>query len=286
MFLVFGLSKVIDQIGQMKDLDSISKPLSDVVSKVTAPDAVKNALSGTWLGHQLHPMLTDLPIGAWSMASALDLTSRGTMPKVSERLVGLGILTAVPAALSGASDWSESYGKEQRLGLLHALGNSVGTTLQVASWISRRCGHHRTGTGLSLAGLAATMGASYLGGHLSFGMGVGVDHTAFQKTITKWVDVAAENEVTEGQLLRVEANDVPVMLTRHKGQLRALSATCLHAGGPLNKGHIENDCVVCPWHGSRFRLTDGTPKRGPAAMPQPTWDINIVDGRVQVRSAA
>ena len=148
MFLVFGLSKVIDQIGQMKDLDSISKPLSDVVSKVTAPDAVKNALSGTWLGHQLHPMLTDLPIGAWSMASALDLTSRGTMPKVSERLVGLGILTAVPAALSGASDWSESYGKEQRLGLLHALGNSVGTTLQVASWISRRCGHHRTGTGL------------------------------------------------------------------------------------------------------------------------------------------
>src|SRR5690625_2423397 len=110
----------------MKDLDSISKPLSDVVSKVTAPDAVKNALSGTWLGHQLHPMLTDLPIGAWSMASALDLTSRGTMPKASERLVGLGILTAVPAALSGASDWSESYGKEQRLGLVHALGNSVG----------------------------------------------------------------------------------------------------------------------------------------------------------------
>src|SRR5699024_12782122 len=119
---------------------------------------------------------------------------------------------------------------------------------QVVAWISCRCGHHRTGTGLSLAALAATLGASYLGGHLSFGMGVGVDHTASQKTITKCVDVAAENEVTEGQLIRVEANDVPVMLALHEGQLRALSATCLQAGGPLKKGHMENDCDGCPWH--------------------------------------
>ena len=219
-------------------------------------------------------MLTDLPMGAWTMASALDMTSGGTMPKASERLVGLGILTAVPAALSGASDWSESYGKEQRLGFAHALGNSVGTTFQIASWVSRRCGHHRTGVGLSLAGLAATMWASYLGGHLSFGMGVGVDHTAFQKTVTKWVDVAAEDEVTEGELLRVDANNVPVMLTRHKGQLKALSATA-YMPGTLNKGRIENDCVVCPWHNSRFRLTDGAPVRGPAAMRQPTWDIHM-----------
>lgn len=283
---MLGLSKVIDGIGQMKDLDSISKPLSDLVSKVTAPDAVKNALSGTWLGHQLHPLLTDLPIGAWSMASALDLTSRGTMPKASERLVGFGILAAVPTALSGAADWSDSYGKEKRVGLVHAMGNSVGTTLQLASWVTRRCGHHRIGTTLSLAGLAATVSSSYLGGHLSFGMGVGVDHTAFQKTVNNWVDVAAEDDVGDGELLRVEAANVPVVLTRHKGQLRALSATCLHAGGPLHKGHIEDDCIICPLHGSRFRLADGVPERGPAAMRQPTWDVNVVDGRIQVRSAA
>src|SRR5699024_3028641 len=202
------------------------------------------------------------------------------------RLVGLGILTAVPAALSGASDWSESYGKQQRLGFAHALGNRVGTTFQIAPWVSRRCGHHRTGAGLPLAGLAATMWASYLGGHLSFGMGVGADDTAPQTTVTKWVDVAAEDEVTEGELLRVDANNVPVMLPRQKGQLNALSATCVHAGGPLNKGRIENDCVVCPWHNSRFRLTDGVPVRGPAAMRQPTWDIHIAHGRVQIRSAA
>lgn len=283
---MLGLSNVIDGIGQMKNLDPISKPLSNVVSKVTSPDAVKNALSGTWLGHQLHPLLTDLPIGAWTMASALDLTSRGTMPKASARLVGFGILAAVPTAISGAADWSESYGKEQRIGLVHAIGNSVGTTLQLASWVTRRCGHHRIGTGLSLAGLAATVGASYLGGHLSFGLGVGVDHTAFQKTVHTWVDVVAEDDVTDGQLLRVDAKNVPVVLTRHKGQIRALSATCLHAGGPLNKGHIEGDCIVCPWHSSRFRLTDGVPERGPAAMRQPTWDVNVVDGRIQVRSAA
>lgn len=280
------LTTATEQIGKMKNLDPIAKQLSKWVSKATAPDAIKNALSGTWLGHQLHPMATDLPMGAWSMATALDVVGGETTRTAAQHLVGIGVLTSLPAAASGASDWSETLGKERRIGLVHAVGNSVGTSMQVASWFARRCGSHRLGTGLSLVGLSATMGAAYLGGHLSFARGVGVNHTAFEKSVTKWTDVAADADVTEGQLVRVTANDTPVMLTRHQGQLRALSATCLHAGGPLDKGHIENDCIVCPWHQSTFRLSDGVPMRGPASMEQPTWDVQTMDGRIQVKSAA
>lgn len=283
---MFGLSYVIDRVGRMKNLDPISERLAGWVSQATAPDVIKNGLSGTWLGHQLHPLLTDIPIGAWTMASALDLTGRDEMQQAAQRLVGIGVLAAVPAAASGASDWSESYGKEQRIGLIHAIGNSTGTGLQIVSWAVRRSGRHRLGAGISLLGLAATTGASYLGGYLSFGMGVGVNHTAFQHPGRKWVDVIEDGAVAEGELVRVTANKVPVVLTRHEGQLRALSATCLHAGGPLDEGHIEDGCLVCPWHGSRFRLIDGTPARGPAAMTQPVWQVETADGRIHVKNVS
>lgn len=282
---MFGLSNVVKRIERMKSLDAVGKPVAKWASQLTSPDGIKNALSGSWLGHQLHPMATDLPIGAWTMASALDLTGGETTRDAAQRLVGIGVLTSAPAALSGASDWSETYGKDQRVGLIHAVGNAAATSLQVTSWMVRRNGRHKLGAGLSLLGLASTLSSAYLGGHLSFSKGVGVNHTAFQSRSTQWIDVAAEAEVEEGQLMRVMAKNTPVMLTRHSGELRALSATCSHAGGPLNKGHIENDCVVCPWHQSKFRLTDGTPVRGPAGSAQPVWDVRAVDGRVSVKSA-
>lgn len=282
---MFGLSRVVKRIEQEKSLDELSEPLSKVVSKVTDPDAVKYLLSGSWLGHQLHPMLTDIPIGAWAMASALDLTGGKAMRPASQRLVALGILSSIPASITGASDWSESYGKEQRVGLAHALGNSWGTVLQTLSWVARKNDRHKLGAGLSLIGLSFTGAAGYLGGHLTLDMGVGVNHTAFQQRTKKWTDVAAEDDVQEGALLRVMANKTPVVLTRHQGELRALSATCAHAGGPLHEGRIEDDSIVCPWHHSKFRVSDGVPMRGPAGAAQPTWDVRAQEGRVLIKAA-
>ena len=282
---MFGISRVVKRIEDEKALDELSEPVSKVVSKLTDPDAVKYLLSGSWLGHQLHPMLTDVPIGAWVMASALDMTGGKKMQPASQRLVALGVLSSIPAAITGASDWSESYGKEQRVGMAHILGNAWGTVLQSLSWVARKNDRHKLGAGLSLAGLGFTSIAAYLGGHLTLDMGVGINHTAFEQRTKKWTDVAAEEDVKEGQLLRVTANKTPVVLTRHKGELHALSATCAHAGGPLNKGHIEDDCIVCPWHHSKFRITDGSPMRGPAAADQPTWDVRAQEGRVLVKAA-
>jgi len=282
---MLGLSGVVHRIEQEKALDQFSEPVAKWVSQVTKPDAIKYALSGSWLGHQLHPMASDIPLGAWLMASALDVTGGPTMRPAARRLVGLGVLSAIPAAASGASDWAESYGKQQRVGYVHALANGTGTILQACSWLARRKDRHRTGTLLSLAGLGMTLGAAYLGGHLSFTKGVGVNHTAFQRSVNTWTDVAADDDVTEGQLLRVTAKNVPVVLARNEGHLHALSATCSHAGGPLDQGRIEDGCIVCPWHQSKFKLNDGAPARGPAGSAQPVWQVKTEDGRVLIRSA-
>jgi nitrite reductase/ring-hydroxylating ferredoxin subunit/uncharacterized membrane protein len=279
------MQTVIRDIEGWSSLDPLSGKLAGWVEKVTAPRLVKNALSGGWLGHQLHPALTDVPIGAWAMATVVDAIGGEKGAEVSRQLVGVGILGAVPAAWTGASDWSSSYGPEQRVGLVHALTNSAGTLLQLASWVARRRGRHGTGAGLSAVGLGATGVAAYLGGHLTLVRGVGVNHTAFQEAPGDWTDVAAEVDLVEGTPKRVEAAGVPVMLVRRGPRVLALSAVCTHAGGPLDEGTLtDDDCVECPWHGSQFRLTDGAVERGPASVPEPVWEVRLADGRVSVRT--
>jgi len=278
------LSEIANKIEQIDALDDIGEALAGPVRALTSPDSVKQALSGGWLGHQLHPMLTDVPIGAWLSATALDVLGNAHDGVAARRLVGIGVLAALPTAASGAADWSDTYGAEKRLGVAHALGNSAALVLQCASYRARRRGKRGRGVLLSMAGLGAAMGSAYLGGHLSYALGVGVDHTAFEFPPDDWTDVLAEDELVDDRPVRAEAGGVPVMIVRHRGAIRALSATCNHAGGPLDEGEIVDDCVVCPWHQSHFRLSDGVARRGPAAVAQRTWDVRVVAGRIEVRA--
>jgi nitrite reductase/ring-hydroxylating ferredoxin subunit/uncharacterized membrane protein len=281
-----GLQRAAKRIEDLDSIDQWSRPLAQAAGRATRPDAVKNALSGTWLGHQLHPVLTDLPIGAWIMAAALDWTGGRRAANAARRLVALGVLAAVPAAATGASDWSETYAAEQRIGLVHALSNLTAAGLQSWSWLARRRGRRLTGMTLSTAALGVTLGAGYLGGHLSFIRGVGVKHTAFDDTVADWTDVVAVSELSPDKPVRVTAGGVAVMLVQHLGTVHALSATCVHAGGPLDEGTILDGCVRCPWHASRFQLADGKVVRGPAASDEPRWEVRVDQGRVHVRSAA
>lgn len=281
-----GIDALIHKIGGDKRLDRVAATVSDAVGAVAKPTVVKNALSGSWLGHQLHPVLTDLPIGAWGAATVLDLTAGEEGAKAARRLVGFGILSAVPTAMSGASDWADTVGRNKRVGLVHGLANAAGTGLQAASWFARRRGHRGVGVVLSLLALSTTLASAYLGGHLSFVRGVGVNRTAFQHPTRTWTDVAADADITEGALARVTADGVPVLLARRGEELRAISAVCSHAGGPLDEGTLDQDgCVTCPWHGSRFRTQDGSVVRGPASVPQPQWEVRVDGGRIFVRSA-
>lgn len=281
-----GINALIHKIGGDKRLDRIAATVSDAVGAIAKPTVVKNVLSGSWLGHQLHPVLTDLPIGAWGAATVLDLTAGEEGAKAARRLVGFGILSAVPTAMSGASDWADTVGRNKRVGLVHGLANAAGTGLQAASWFARRRGRRGVGVALSLLALSTTLASAYLGGHLSFVRGIGVNRTAFQHPTRTWTDVAADADITEGVLARVTADGVPVLLVRQGGELRAISAVCSHAGGPLDEGTLDQDgCVTCPWHGSRFRTQDGTVMRGPASVPQPQWEVRVDGGRIFVRSA-
>lgn len=277
--------EIIRTIEELDIVDPAAETVAGWVKRLLARPARKNLLSGTWLGHPLHPLLTDIPIGAWAAASAIDLTMGRSGRRAARRLVALGVIAAVPTAAAGAADWSDSYGSDQRVGAVHGILNLAGTLLQLLSWRARRRGHTTRGIGLSLVGFTATAAAGYLGGTLSFGRGVGVNHTAFEERDTAWTDAAADADLAEGVPLRVEVGGVPVMLVRDHGTVRALSATCVHAGGPLDEGAIADGCVTCPWHGSRFRLVDGHAVQGPAAVDQPAWDVRVDGGRVAVRAA-
>ncbi|GAA3762647.1 hypothetical protein GCM10022240_13960 [Microbacterium kribbense] len=280
-----ALRSTVRSIGDWQAIDTIADAVSGLVTKITGPTPVKNLLSGTFLGHPLHPALTDVPIGAWLAATTLDVAAGEQGARAAQTMVGLGVLAAVPTGISGSSDWSTTYGPDKRIGLVHAVVNITATTLQAASWAARRRGSRGQGALLSLVGLGLTLGSAYLGGHLTLSRGVGVNHTAFEEPAEEWTDVAAEADLQAGSLTRVEVDGVPVVLIRKRGQLHALSAVCTHAGGPLDEGTLDaSGCVTCPWHGSRFRIEDGGVERGPASEPAPRWDVKVEGGRVLVRA--
>ncbi|MEY9872515.1 nitrite reductase/ring-hydroxylating ferredoxin subunit/uncharacterized membrane protein [Streptacidiphilus sp. MAP12-33] len=279
------MARLVQAVEDFTALDAACRRAAGLVARVTRRREVKNALSGTWLGHPLHPVLSDIPIGAWVMASLLDATTGAQGARAARLLVGAGLAAAVPTAAAGASDWSDTYGATQRVGLVHGVCNGTATALQAVSWVARRRGHHAKGAVLSGAGLGLTLSAAYLGGHLSFVRGVGVNHAAFQEETGTWTDVAAESDLVDEQPLRAVASGIPVVLVRHDGQVSVLSATCTHAGGPLDEGHLEADgCLRCPWHGSTFRLSDGKVLRGPASVAQPCWEVKVEAGRLRVRA--
>jgi len=279
-----GPRALIHQIGALTQLDPVAAAITGAVRRSTRPALVKNALSGTWLGHQLHPLLTDVTIGAWLSAAAVDLLVGDDGADSARRLTALGICAAAPTAASGLSDWSDTYGAEQRVGLVHAIANTAAVALQIGSYRARRRGDRRRGVALSLAGLGVAGGAGYLGGHLVYALGVGVNHAAFEHRSTDWTDVADAAALEEGRPLRVDAGGVAVALVKSGDRLFALSATCVHAGGPLDEGEVVDGCLECPWHASRFRLEDGRAMRGPASVDQPVWEARVVEGRVQVRA--
>ena len=267
-------------------LDRVATPLRAAAGRVVRPRTVRNLLSGTKLGHPLHPMLTDLPIGAWSMAALLDTVGGPGAAPAADLLVGAGILTAVPTAATGLNDWADTYGAETRIGLVHAGANVTALTLYLASFIARRRGQRGRGKALGFAGFGVLSAGGYLGGHLSFVQGVNVNHTAFEHRPEEWTPVLADADLRAGEHRAVLAGDVPILLVRSTGRLHALGNTCSHAGGPLDEGEFVDGCVVCPWHASTFRLDDGTIVRGPASTPQPTYETRVSDGQIEVRARA
>ena len=277
-----GLYERTERLEELGALDPLGEKLANVVSRLVPHGPVKDLLSGTWLGHSLHPVLTDVPIGAWVSASILDVVGGERTEEASEVLIGVGLLSAVPTVATGLTDWSDTIAGERRVGLLHAAGNVVVAALYGASLWARRRGNRGLGVLLGLSGGGVAMWSAYLGGHLSLGLGVGVNHTAYEKGGEEWTStVPVDAHGSEPQVVRVD--DTAVVLVRRADRILALANTCSHLGGPLNEGEVRDGEIVCPWHLSTFRLEDGTVVRGPARSPQPAYDVRVEGGRVEVR---
>jgi nitrite reductase/ring-hydroxylating ferredoxin subunit len=273
-------TQIIAAIEEIPGLESLSEWLVKVLSPVTQRRTLMDLLHGRWLGHALHPALSDVPLGMWASVPVLDLIGDGNGATM---LTAVGCIAAGATAATGTADWSVTYGRDRRLALVHGLANTAVLGLQLGSLTARLRGRSGRGRLLSLAGLAAGAGAAYLGGELVLGRALMVDHDAWISGPSDWTDVAADADVSEGALTVVDVENRKVLLTRVAGRVCALENTCTHAGGPLNEGTVEDGDVVCPWHGSRFRLSDGAVLGGPATFQLPRLETRNVAGRVQIR---
>lgn len=264
-----------------------------VGSRRKPPRRLKSLLNGTWFGHPLHPVITDVPVGAWLLTVLFDIlwliapATFSWAARAAEVTVLLGLAAALAAVVTGMTDWSDTYGRERSVGFLHGLFNLIATVLFAVSAGLRftlPAGENVIAAVLGFIGFAVVSYAAYLGGEMVFTTGTGVNHEAWEPAGEDFEAVMPLDEMSENKLYRVMAGGAPAVLLRMGERVCAIGATCPHAGGPLDEGALEPGGVVeCPWHGSRFRMRDGQVLTGPATVNAARYDVRIRDGQVEIK---
>ena len=286
--------------GKESENDSTSSPQPPVDEKLQKlldkalyggghPSAqkIRNFLNGTWLGVPLHVVLTDVPVGAWTLAMAFDaldlLYDRSEFARACETSIGIGLLGAAGAAVTGMTDWSDVDPPARRLGLIHGLLNLSGAALFATSLLLRKKKSRDAGRIVGVLGYAVMSYAAHLGGKLVYEHRVGVDRTNGQVFPQQFAAVLPETNLIDGKLTRAIYQGAPILLVRRGERIFAMAETCSHFSGPLSEGKLEGDSVVCPYHFSRFALKDGRVLDGPAVHPQPCLEVRTRNGQVEVR---
>jgi nitrite reductase/ring-hydroxylating ferredoxin subunit/uncharacterized membrane protein len=278
---------VVSKLERAERLDRLGDRLQGAVQAALPRQWMRDFLHGVWLGHPLHPALVDVPIGAWVSSAILDL-----MPgqrRAATALVAVGTGSAVPAAVAGLNDWASLSPAQRRVGLVHAASNVVAVGLYGGSLAARLTGRHQLGRMLGWAGFAMAGGGAYLGGHLAYKMGAAVNQAVpeLHRVDDGWHQVGRLVEFPHEALVTKMISEVPVAIYRDGDRVTALLDHCAHQGGPLSQGDItEVDghvCVVCPWHGSTYRLDDGEVVHGPAGTDQQTLPTRVMADVLEVR---
>jgi nitrite reductase/ring-hydroxylating ferredoxin subunit/uncharacterized membrane protein len=280
-----SLVRAIDRIENASALDPIVKKLRGAVETVVRPQWLRDVLHGVPFGHAIHPLLVQVPLGAWLSAAVLDC-----MPgrdRAARTLVGAGVLSAAPAAVAGYTDWSRLHPQQMRVGVVHSASNLIATALFAGSYLQRVRG--RSGKALSFAGLVVVSAGGFLGGHMSYRQAAGANHAEDvpHRVGAGWHPLVPLSEVPEGTLVQHTLGETPLLLFRRGEQVAVLSDVCSHLSGPLHEGTLELDeaggpCVVCPWHQSTFSLETGEPVHGPATSPQPKFESRVVGGMLEI----
>lgn len=284
--LAQSLDDIVNRIETGKALDRAAGPLNAAVLSVFRNGRVRDALSGRALGHPAHPALVSGPIGCWTGALVADLFGESRAARV---LTAAGVLSAVPVAATGFSDWANTTGAEQRVGAVHMATNLVATVMYAGSWWARSRGRELLGVSLGVGGAILATGAGWLGGHLAYVLGVGVDTNAFSGGPEEWSPAIAA-KTGSGPIRSASAAGVSLVLVGlHDGSvptdegLHVLADRCSHRGGPLSEGRLVGSCIECPWHKSEFDVRTGAVRRGPAVVAQPVYEVRVVEDGVQVR---
>ncbi|HEV7899610.1 MAG TPA: Rieske 2Fe-2S domain-containing protein [Planosporangium sp.] len=279
------MARLVTRLERLSLLDGVADRARKLVRAALGSQRVRDVLHGVWLGHPLHPALVQMPVGAWLSAAILDVLPGQRVAATA--LIGVGTAGALPAAVTGANDWASLSREQRRVGFVHAGANTVALALYGASLAARLRGRHTTGRGLGYLGLAVAGASAYLGGHLSYALGAGVNQAVPGLWLMRgtWQRVGDVEEFAHGQPVARKLGETPVLVYRDAGRFTVMLERCAHHNGPLSDGKIvEIDgepCVVCPWHGSTFRLTDGVVVHGPAANDQITLRTRIVDGQLE-----
>ncbi len=275
----------ISQLEQAAALDRVVAP-AQRAARWLRPGPVRDALHGVWLGHPLHPVLAQAPVGAWLSAGVLDAVGGPAGVSAAaeadrRRLVAFGLTAAAAAALAGAADWSEQHEQQMRVGVVHAAATITAAGLYGASLLTRRPVASRA---LRMAGLAAVAAGGLLGGHISFRLSGGANQAEPVPHLVEpgWHDLMPAAGLGDGEPVRAALGEMPVVVVRQGRAVHVLGGRCSHLSGPLFEGDLEGGCLTCPWHGSAFRITDGAVARGPATAPQPVFRTRIRDGVIQV----
>jgi nitrite reductase/ring-hydroxylating ferredoxin subunit/uncharacterized membrane protein len=284
--------QIMNVIDEQKWLDTFGEKAQEIVKGIfesagPAGSKIADFLHGTWLKHPVHSVITDVPVGSYTAAVLLDIASESTgnedIGKAADMAVGLGVLASVGAAVTGITDWHHTYGHSRRVGVVHLLLNTTALILYILSWVFRRQKNRQLGVGLSLLGYGIVSAGAYLGGHLVYTDKIGVDHSPNIGLPKKFTPVMADVDLPEGKLTRAEVNNIPVLLVRRNGRVLAIGEVCSHLGGPLSKGELKDNVVVCPWHGSHFSLEDGHLVGGPSVYDQVAFETRVRNGQIEVR---
>lgn len=269
-----------------------AKPLGDFnhrwLGAVLRPlGPVKDILHGRWLGHPLHAVLTDAPIGILALVIVFDVIGERGAADIA---LGLGILAMLASAITGAADYVETDGTARTRATVHSTLMVVALVLYLGSFGARAGGgdDRSLAIALSIVGFLVMSAGAYVGGDVVFVLGNMVNRHAHRGRGTKWIALQLEDGIDpatmpEATPVKARAGINDLVLVRTGAEVQAVHAVCAHAGGPLAEGRVEEGCVVCPWHASRFRISNGHVTRGPALYDQPAYEVRRGEAGWEVR---
>jgi nitrite reductase/ring-hydroxylating ferredoxin subunit len=243
---------------------------------------IKDLLNGRWLGHPLHAAATDIPIGMLLGVVVLDVLG---YPGAADIVLIGTILFMLGAAITGLADYSDTDGTALTRATLHASIMVVTLLILIVSALIRAGSptDRALPIALSIIGFVLITIGAFVGGDVAYLLGNMVSRHAFRGAGTKWVGLDT-GQVTDLQALpeatptKMKAGINDLVVVRVGDTVHALHHVCAHAGGPLSEGKLVDGCIQCPWHGSRFRLTDGAAQRGPTVYDQPSYEIRRAEG--------